>query len=91
MRVYRIRFDCPGERMIRHLDAWPAQLLSTALAAIVRRFAAKREPTITDMLSDSIVKIVMEADRVDPEVLEKELRGMAKKIRANPAGIRRLR
>jgi hypothetical protein len=36
-----------------------------------------REPTITEMLSDSIVMAVMAADGVDPVVLEAQLRGMA--------------
>ena len=36
-----------------------------------------REPTITEMLSDSIVMAVMAADGVDPITLEAELRSMA--------------
>ncbi len=36
-----------------------------------------REPTITEMLSDSIVMAVMAADGVDPIALEAELRAMA--------------
>ena len=36
-----------------------------------------REPTITEMLSDSIVMAMMAADGVDPVVLEAQLRGMA--------------
>jgi len=36
-----------------------------------------REPTITEMLSDSIVMAMMKADGVDPIVLEAQLRGMA--------------
>jgi len=35
-----------------------------------------REPTITEILSDSIVKAVMKADGVDPIVLEAQLRSM---------------
>ena len=62
------------------LDVSPAQLMRTALAAIGRRFVVQREPTITDILSDSIVRAVMKADRVDPEVLAKELRAIAKTI-----------
>ena len=37
-----------------------------------------REPTITEMLSDSIVIAVMAADGVDPIALEAQLRGLAK-------------
>jgi hypothetical protein len=37
-----------------------------------------REPTITEMLSDSIVMAVMAADGVDPIALEAQLRGLAK-------------
>ena len=33
-----------------------------------------REPTLEDMLSDQIVKAMMEADRVDPQELEEILR-----------------
>ena len=62
------------------LDVSPAQLMRTTLAAIGRRFVVQREPTITDMLSDSIVRAVMKADRIDPEVLAKELRAIAQKI-----------
>jgi hypothetical protein len=36
-----------------------------------------REPTITEMLSDSIVMAMMAADGVDPIALEAQLRGMA--------------
>jgi hypothetical protein len=35
-----------------------------------------REPTIAEMLSDSIVMAMMKADGVDPVVLEAQLRGM---------------
>jgi hypothetical protein len=36
-----------------------------------------REPTLTEILSDSIVKALMEADGVDPIVLETTLRHLA--------------
>ena len=36
-----------------------------------------REPRLEDMLADSIVKAVMEADGVDPRKLEAELRQTA--------------
>jgi hypothetical protein len=36
-----------------------------------------REPTIAEMLSDSIVMAMMAADGVDPVALEAQLRGMA--------------
>ena len=35
-----------------------------------------REPTLKDMLSDSIIKAVMDADGVDPHELEAMLRQM---------------
>jgi hypothetical protein len=35
------------------------------------------EPSIAEMLSDSIVIAMMAADRVDPIALEAELRGLA--------------
>jgi hypothetical protein len=37
-----------------------------------------REPTIAEMLSDSIVMAVMAADGVDPVALEAQLRDLAK-------------
>ena len=36
-----------------------------------------REPTITEMLSDSLVMAMMKADGVDPVVLEAQLRSVA--------------
>ena len=36
-----------------------------------------REPTISEILSEPIVKAVMCADGVDPEMLERDLRSMA--------------
>jgi len=41
-----------------------------------------REPRLEDMLADSIVKAVMEADGVDPRALEAELRQTAALLRA---------
>ena len=55
------------------------------LLAIGRRIgnrmsSSRREPNITEILSDSIVKAVMEADGVDPDVLEVQLRNMARRL-----------
>jgi len=36
-----------------------------------------REPTLAEILSDTIVRAVMDADGVDPAALEAELRRMA--------------
>jgi carbamoylphosphate synthase small subunit len=41
-----------------------------------------RELTMTEMLSDSIVQAVMEADGIDPRVLETQLRKMAQQLSA---------
>jgi hypothetical protein len=41
-----------------------------------------REPRLEDMLADSIVKAVMEADGVDPRELEAELRQTAALLHA---------
>ena len=41
-----------------------------------------REPRLEDMLADSIVKAVMEADGVDPRKLEAEVRQTASLLRA---------
>jgi hypothetical protein len=40
----------------------------------------QRDPTLAEILSDSIVQAVMEADRIDPQVLEAQLQSMARKI-----------
>jgi hypothetical protein len=43
----------------------------------------QREPTIAEILSDSLVRVVMRADGVDPEMLERDLRSMAQMIETN--------
>jgi hypothetical protein len=58
-----------------------------ALLAIGRRIgipirSCGRDLTITEILSDSIVKALMEADEIDPEVLDAQLRSMAREISA---------
>jgi hypothetical protein len=39
-----------------------------------------REPTLTEILSDSIVKAVMEADGIDPQELAERLRQAGRKL-----------
>jgi hypothetical protein len=39
-----------------------------------------REPTLNEMLSDSIVRAVMEADGIDPQELEATLRQTGLKL-----------
>ena len=46
-----------------------------------------REPTITEILSDSIVRAMMRADRVDPEILERDLRSIAQTMQSNGDGL----
>jgi hypothetical protein len=64
------------------------------LLAIGRQFVnpmtwCRRDPTITEILSDSIVMALMEADRIDSQVLEAKLRSMAQQIsRRRHAGVR---
>jgi hypothetical protein len=41
-----------------------------------------REPTLEDILSDPIVRVVMAADRVDVQKLEAALREIAVSLRA---------
>jgi hypothetical protein len=58
--------------------------------AISRRFERSiswyhREPTITEMLSDTIVVAMMAADGVDPAVLEAQLRDVAAATAARQA------
>ena len=43
----------------------------------------QREPTIAEILADSLVKVVMRADGVDAEMLERDLRTMARMIETN--------
>jgi hypothetical protein len=45
-----------------------------------------REPTLKDILSDSIIRVVMEADGVDPQKLEATLRQMAVGLRKTRRG-----
>lgn len=52
----------------------------TVLQKIGRHFRSRSEPTINDMLSDSIVLAVMEADGINPEALRAELMSMARQI-----------
>lgn len=46
--------------------------------------AAFREPTLQELLSDSIVEAVMKADAVDPAQLAAMLAGVARALRATP-------
>lgn len=41
-----------------------------------------REPRLAEVLADPVVRVVMRADRVDPEALERDLRLMAQKLAA---------
>ncbi len=43
----------------------------------------QREPTIAEILSDSLVKVVMRADGVDAEMLERDLRTTAQAMQSN--------
>ncbi len=49
-----------------------------------------REPTLDEILSDSIVRAVMEADGVDPRELAPALKQTGRKLvrRAGPMGLR---
>jgi hypothetical protein len=56
----------------------------------------QREPTIAEILSDSLVKAMMRADGVDPRLLERELRTIAEIVeldrlvlRSSPRGNKR--
>ena len=54
-------------------------LLATA-QQILRLLMRGREPTLKELLSNSAVKALMEADGVDPLVLEAQLRDMAAEL-----------
>ena len=53
-----------------------------ALFTIGRCIGSSSDLTITEMLSDSIVQALMEADGIDPEMLKAELRSIAQPISA---------
>jgi hypothetical protein len=60
-------------------------MFMTALLTITRRIGNRMsfcrcEPTMAEILSDSIVQAVMEADGVDPKRLEALLRSMAQNL-----------
>ena len=57
-------------------------MLKIIVLAIIRHVRGGSELTIKDMLSNSIVKAVMEADGINPYALEVELNGMARLISA---------
>jgi hypothetical protein len=62
-------------------------MFMTALLTIARRIGnrmsfGRGEPTIAEILSDSIVQAVMEADGADPKRLEALLRSMAQNLLA---------
>ena len=47
---------------------------------ILRLLKRESEPTMMELLSNSVVKAVMEADGVDPLMLEAQLRDMATEL-----------
>jgi hypothetical protein len=48
------------------------------LAAIRRVFRGPREASISEMLSDPIVQALMEAENVDPGLLERDLQTLVR-------------
>ena len=52
-------------------------MLETFLTTIARRMLHPQEPTIAEMLSDSIVQALMQADGVDAKALAADLRKTA--------------
>jgi hypothetical protein len=53
-----------------------------ALFTIGRCIGSSSDLTIPEMLSDSIVQALMEADGIDPEMLKAQLRSIAQLISA---------
>ena len=53
-----------------------------ALLTIRRHFSSRSELTIKDLLSDSIVQAVMEADGINPQALKAELMSVTRQISA---------
>ena len=50
----------------------------------VMRRSRRHEPTVRELLSDPVIQAVMEADGVDPEELEADLRETAQALRHRP-------
>jgi len=48
----------------------------------------QREPTISEILSDSMVRAMMRADGVDPVMLERELRTIAEIVQLDCLALR---
>ena len=63
-------------------------MLETFLTAIAHRMPRPHEPTIAEMLSDSIVQALMQADGVDPEALATLLNRLRASV--DPAETRQL-
>ena len=55
-------------------------MFKKARLVIGRCLGSCREPGISETLSDPIVRAVMEADGVNPQAFEAELRNMARKL-----------
>jgi hypothetical protein len=55
-------------------------MMKMALLAIGRCIGTRPEPSISEILSDPLVKTLIEADGIDPEVLKAELWCMAQQI-----------
>jgi hypothetical protein len=59
-------------------------MFETILSAISHRLLRSQELTIAEMLSDSIVQALMEADGVDPEALVTALQNTTAHRAASP-------
>jgi hypothetical protein len=57
-------------------------MLVMALLAAGRRLRGSREPGFVELLSDPLVRALMDADGVDPAAVELELRRMAQRLSA---------
>ena len=57
-------------------------MLVMALLAVGRRFGGSCEPGFVELLSDPLVRTLLDADGIDPAVAESELRSMAQRLSA---------
>ena len=87
---FGLRVDEPAETPVRRTGVEPKRFLEgkgsmMALLARARHIGTsmswcRRDPTITEIMSDSIIKALMKADRIDPEALDAQLRSMAREL-----------
>jgi len=62
------------------ISAQPPEAKKSKKRRTRRMILWQREPTLSEMLSDPLIKLVMRADGVDPEKLRPQLRAVARSL-----------